>query len=322
MRTEPSVDLIERNLHLAKGLDGLPLITGDEARLRSEAIHEEVKAVGFSLKLRPWTSPSPRGPVPYPAYDIDDPRYDLNKIGPGERGTFGINGPGISCGDLVKLGRFCLLRRRHLPGGWSRDLKAQFLDPQSHLDAVEEIYALSRWHGVTDVRMKVGLWDGKAKDVDLGFKACLVPLFVEVKNRRREAVGVVDGWHDGRNHPSLFDDLIGKFPESRRQGALHVAWISTHLEPDTQLAAQTTGFLAAHPEIDAIVVWSDHSRDGRPFRAIFGSPAIRQQLELLLRDPDREEADRYLVLKHLGRNSEAGRTLLPGEFAEWIRRQE
>jgi hypothetical protein len=321
MSIEPSVELIERHLHLAQGLDGLPLISLDEARFRAQAIHEERKTVGFPLKLKPWTSSSPRGPVPYPAYDIDDPRYDLNKVGPGEKAPFGINGPGISCGDLVKLGRFCMLLRQHLPGGWPRDLKTQFLDVQSHLDAVEEVYSLCRWHGVSEVRMKMSLWDRKAKDVDLGFKACLVPLFVEVKNRRREAVGVVDGWHDSRNHPSLFNDLIGKFPESRRDGALHVAWISTHLEPDEALTAQTTAFLAAHAEIDAIVVWSDHSRDGRPFRAIYGSAATRKQLEVVLREPDREEAERYLVLRYLGRNSEEGRTLMPGEIAEWIRRQ-
>jgi predicted MPP superfamily phosphohydrolase len=52
---------------------------------------------------------------PYPAYQIDDPRYNLDKIGPGETGQFAINGPAISCGDLVRLGRACLTRQQFLP---------------------------------------------------------------------------------------------------------------------------------------------------------------------------------------------------------------
>jgi hypothetical protein len=121
-------------------------------------------------------------------------------------------------------------------------------------------------------------------------------------------------------HDSLFNDLIGKFSEGRPGGELHVACISTHLEPDDLLSIQARDFVAKHSELDAIVVWSDHCRDDRDFREVYGEAKIRQQVELLLAEPEREEAQRWFVVKHLARNSEKGTVLLPSEIAEWIRK--
>lgn len=315
----PSADIIEAHLRLATGQDGMQLISPEECRRRAVAILEEVDALRFPLVLQPWTSPHQNGPVPYPAYQINDPRYHL-ETGPGARGQFAILGPDISCGDLVKLGRVCLLRREFFPRGWPRGLKDQFLDPQSHLDAVEEFSWLRRWRGLTNVRREVLAGSKGSKNADLGFHSCLVPIAVEIKNRRREAVGVIDGWHSSRDYDSLFKDLIGKFSGARPNNELHVACISTHLEPDDALSAQARDFLAKHPELDAIVVWSDHCRDDRNFREVYGEAKNRQQVELLLAEPEREEAQRWFVIKHLARNSDTGTVLQPSEIAEWIRR--
>ena len=318
----PPVEIIEKHLALAIGQDGSPLLTTQQIEERARAIHKETEIIGFPLVLKPWVSGTTRGAFPYPSYQIDDPRYDLNKIGPGEQGNFGINGPGISCGDLVRLGRACLLRRQFFPKGWSKGLRDLFLDQQSHLDAVEELCWLGRWRGVSNVRTKVRMNSQDGKDVDLAFESCMVPIFAEIKNRRRESVGVVDGWHVSRHFPSAFDDLIGKFSPIREAGALHVACISTHLEPDEALSAQAKTFLAQHAETDAIVAWSDHSRDGRHNIAIYGQPQIRAQIEVLLAPLEREDEQKWFIVRHLVRQSEAGRVLLPSELAEWVRRSE
>lgn len=321
-QANPSADIIEKHLGLAIGQDAYPLIDADEARRRAQAISDEMNHLGFALKLTPWTSRTPNGGISsFPCYQINDPRYDLDKIGPGEKGTFGINGPDISCGDLVKLGRICLLRQQHLSQGWPRGLKQQFLDPQSHLDAVEELNWLSRWRDVNDVRTKVNLFDGsKGTDVDLVFRARSLSICAEVKNRRREWVGIVDGWHSSRRFPSAFDDLIDKFNPVRINGALNVACLSTHLPPDADIEVQAKQFIAKHTEVDAIILWSDHCPTGQGFRKVYGKRRTRDRIENLLAPLAREEAERWFVLKHLGRNSEEGRVLLPNEIAAWASR--
>jgi hypothetical protein len=330
MLTIPNADIIEKHLKLAVGQDALPLITPDEARTRAVAIEEEMKLVGFPLLLSPWTSAMTKGVFPYPSYLIDDPRYDLNKNHTGT-GPFSISGPGISCGDLLKLGIACLMKREHLPSKWPRDLKDQFLDAQSHLDAVEELYCLSRWHGVREVRTKVHTkpsdetkkfkGDKNGKDIDLAFQACMVPVQVEVKNRRREATGIVDGWYPGRNFPSYFDDLIDKFHEVRQPGVLNIAWISTHLEPNDELKLLAESFLSAHPEIDSIIVSADNCDSRDNHRVVYGRQEVRQQLDVILCPLDREESERWFIARHLERNSAEARVLEPGEVTEWLKRQ-
>ena len=317
----PPVDEIAKHLALTVGKDGAPLLTREQVEERARAIYQEVGITGFPLRLRPWPSKTTRGIFPYPSYLIDDTRYDLNKIGPGDKGGFGINGPGISCGDLIKLGRACLLRQKFFPNGWPKGLRDLFVDQESHLDAVEELCWLDRWRGVSRVRTGVKMIAGSDKDVDLVFDSYTVPVFAEIKNRRRESVGVVDGWHRSRNYSSVFDDLIGKFSPARNDGALHVACISTHLEPDDALDAQAKSFLDEHGEIDAIIVWSDHSRDGRQNIAIYSEPHIRAQIEALLASAEREDEQKWYTVQHLERNSEEGRVLSGPELIEWLRRQ-
>ena len=317
----PTADLIAKQLALAVGQDRKPLLSDAQVTERAQAIEEEITLTGFPLVLTPWTSVMTTGAYPYPAYKIDDPRYNLDKIGPGDPGQFAINGPAISCGDLIKLGRACLNRQLFLPDRWPKALRDQFLDQQSHLDAVEELCWYTRWRGVRNVLTKVRLISGSDKDVDQGFTSCLVPIFAEIKNRRRESVGVADGWHTSRGTPYGFDDLLGKFPNARTGGALHVACISTHLEPDQAVRTQAEAFLAQHPEIDAIIIWSAHSRDGRENVAMYGAPQIRSQLEILMAPPEREDIQRWFVVRHLGRNSVEGRVLLPSEIADWARHQ-
>ena len=104
-------------------------------------------------------------------------------------------------------------------------------------------------------------------------------------------------------------------------GALHIACISTHLEPDDSLDVQAKSFLDEHREIDAIIVWSDHSRDDRHNVAIYSESNIRAQIEVLLAPADREDEQKWYTVQHLQRNSEEGRVLSGAELIDWLQRQ-
>jgi hypothetical protein len=211
-------------LSWAHGVDNCPLLTEAQASARAAVLVEEMSELKFELKIFRWKNQeTSQGWLAYPAYELLDDRYDLNSIGPGDKGQFGINGPGISCGDLLNLGRTCEIKRKFFPSGWPKETKDQLCDHQSHLDAVEEILWLSRFQGVENVQSNME-HPTTGKDVDWAFSACTQPLQIEVKNRRKEFVSIIDQASKGRSYPSWYQDLLGKF--SRREGGaltLHVS---------------------------------------------------------------------------------------------------
>ena len=116
----------------AHGVDGKPLLTKFQAQFRAKAIIEGMRDLDFELKVFPWKNQeTTRGWLAYPAYELRDERFDLDSIAPGDKGQFGINGPGISCGDLLNLGRACEIKRDFLLGGWPKETGATGIGGES-----------------------------------------------------------------------------------------------------------------------------------------------------------------------------------------------
>lgn len=313
-----TTDVHTLTLTLSSGLgaDGRPLLSAEEAQQRAEAIAAEVTDLGFDLQVFPWRNVGPTGDlVPYPAYRLVDSRYYLNAIGPGEKGQFAINAPGISCGDLLKLGRACELKQKLLGQQWSKEIKDQLLDHQSHLDALEELLWLGRFQGVQDVQHNVPLPSGK--DMDWAFNACTQPIRIEVKNRRRENTGIVDGAHAGRNYPSWFADFAGKFSRVGHS-SLNIACVTTYLEPDDALSERATEFLSREEAADAVVIWSWHCPNGRPL-TLFARPNVRELLAAILAPGQREDAQKVILVEHLWRNSAEQRVVTLEETIARVR---
>jgi hypothetical protein len=305
------VDQLATALLWALGRDGNPLLAKDQAQRRAEAIKEEVEALGYDLQIFPWANVTPTGKRhPFPAYRLDDPRYDLNEIEPGEKGQFAVNGPGISCGDLLKFGRACELKRMFLGSQWPKELKDNLRDPQSHLDSVEEILWIGRFGGVRDVRCKVVQPNGK--DVDWAFVAYAQPIQVEVKHRRKECTGIIDGAHGGRDFPSWYQDFDGKFSRDAR-GSLNVACVTTYLEPDEAIRQRADELLNRGDPIDAIVIWSCHCL------TVFGERKMRQLLTAILAPIPREDSEKVLRVQHLLRNSAEQRVVTLEETFSHLR---
>jgi len=296
--------LLSVALASALGADGKPLLSTEEAQHRARAIADEVENLGFDLRVFAWKNIAPTGEaVPYPAYHLTDSRYDLNATGFGEKGQFAINAPGISCGDLLKLGRACELKQRFLGKRWPKELKEHLLDHESHLDAVEELLWLGRFQGVQGVCPKVPLPSGK--DMDWAFTARTHSIRIEVKNRRRESTGIIDGAHVGRHFPSWFDDFAGKF--SREQdNSLNIACVTTYFEPDDALNERASELLCRDDAVDAVVVWAWHCRNGQ-ILTIFARANLRERLTAIVAPTPWEEAGKVILITHLMRNTAAQR---------------
>ena len=288
----------------ALGADGKPLLSAEEAQQRARVIAVEVTNLGFDLRVFAWNNVGPTGESqPYPAYYLADARYDLNTIGLGEKGQFAINAPGVSCGDLLKFGRACELKQRFLGHRWPKELKHNLLDHQSHLDVVEELLWIGRFQGVQHVQHKVPL--ASRRDMDWAFTACTQPIRIEVKNRRRECTGIVDGAHAGRGYPSWFADFAGKFSRDGNN-SLNIACVTTYFEPDDALRERANELLSHNEAVDAVVVWSWHCLNGRQL-TLFSKPNVRELLTAILAPIPREDAWKVILTTHLMRNTDEQR---------------
>jgi hypothetical protein len=310
------VDTLTTALMWALDRNGKPVLAENEAQRRAKAIKEEVEALGFDLQVFPWKNVTPAGELhPYPAYHLDDPRYDLDAIGPGEKGPLAVNGPGISCGDLLKFGRVCELKREFLGTRWPKELKDNLRDHQSHLDSIEEVLWIGRFQGVQDVRWKVVQPNGK--DVDWALVACTQPIQVEVKNRRKECTGIIDGAHRGRGFPSWYQDFDGKFSRDAR-GSLNISCVTTYFDPDEAICQRAEELLNRGDPIDAVVIWSYHCQIGGHL-TIFAEPTIRPLLTAILAPVAREDSERVLLLEYLLRNSAEQRVATLEETFSYLR---
>jgi hypothetical protein len=296
-----STDQLCVALLTAKDAAGASLITQAEAKNRADAIRDWMVSTRFHLKLLGW--PSPFGGL-YPAYEINDPRYDLDSFDFGASDTFAVNAPGISHGDLLKLGRVLETKQRLLPGRWPKSLLDGLKDPQKHLDTVEELCWLDRWQDVQSVSGPV-INSITGQDADWSLTSRDHSLVIEIKNWRGEWTGILDNAHKGRSHESRFASLNGKF-NARGSGVLNIGCISTFFPADTELEATARSFLKAHQEIDAIVIHSGHAQGVGTHIDVFGEEQIRDNIRALLKPLPREELRRAVVVEHLARDPNGG----------------
>ena len=296
-----TTDQLSLALLSAKDADGASLITQAEATRRAQAIQEWADATRFQLKLIGWPTPLKSR---YPAYELNDPRYDLDSFDFGGPDTFAANAPGISHGDLLKLGRAIETKQRVLSANWPKPLLDGLRDPQRHLDTVEELCWLDRWHDVRDVSGPV-VNAGTGKDADWKLVSRDTPLVLEVKNWRAEWTGILDNVHRGRSYESRFASLQGKFFRNDDR-ALNIGCVSTFFPADAELEATAHSFLKSRPEIDAIVIHSSHANGIGTHLDVFGEEETKKHIRALLKPLPCEELRRAVVVRHLARGPDGG----------------
>lgn len=302
---------IKQALLSAKRFDQVELISDDVAAIYAEAIYSELATTCFRLRIIPW---SPFGGYPYPAYVVDDPRYNFDCFAFSDCDSFAVNVPGLSHGDLPKLGRALWLKQKLLGAVWPKEMLEHFLDSQNHLDVIEELIWLGRWHGVQDVLANKPN-PNNSKDIDWEVSSCGVRLGIEVKHWRREWTGILDGKHKSRYYISCFDTFKDKFhrPDYER---INLACISTYFPPDQNFRSKANEYLLRCEDLDGIVLYSSHATMRHvPVYEIVAKPDIRMQIEALFKPSERDESAKCLEVVYLARKKGGG---IVGSVDEYI----
>ncbi len=310
-------------LKLATRLDGSPLLSPEEAQTRTPLVARAMAEAAFNLV--PYVVPFP---LPdnvegrYPAYRISDTRFDLDEP---EGPVFAVEGPGLSDGDLVKLSECCVLAHDHLGSDWWSRNKKHLRNPQGHLDLLEEIWWLGRFHGVAGVVSNVKLDPTRLKDVDWSLRAGELgpgfpgqPLNLEVKFKRRDWVARVDGTDFVRDgFDWYFEGFEGKFSRHGDGSALNLACISTFAPLDRELAFAAEKFMAEDDAVDGVLVWSHHCLPGQEHLGICARKDSGY-LRTLMTPPSPEHEERVVPVSYLLRNGKERRPLTPDEAIQML----
>jgi hypothetical protein len=282
----------------------------DEAKIRARMVHEDMTKVRFDLQLEYWRVELPgHQPIGVPAYKLIGSQFDPDAP-LDEPDVYKAAGPGLSCGNLLRLSKACKLGRAILKKAWPTSFATRLRDPNDHLAVVEELIWLGYWQSIKDVQRSYKQSSESKKNVDWRFVSCGQPINLEVKYRRRDWIGIVDGPYFSRDFDSYFEDCEGKFG-AQKDGELNIIGITTLAPPDAGLRRTIARFLKDHPYVDGIVLWSFHAPTG-------ASPEIHSGkvdlIRLLFTEGDAEDRLRVSPIRHLWRKSEERRALRPVEL--------
>jgi hypothetical protein len=193
-----------------------PVLSAAEAGTRAEIVYEDMRKIRFDIELEYWpvNFPGFQG-IQVPAYKLAGSQYDPDGP-PSVPDVYKAAGPGLSCGHLLRLSKACKLGRVFLGDNWPESFASRLRDPDDHLAVVEEMLWLGYWQSVQDVKHSVRQNSKSNKNVDWRFNCCGQIINLEVKYRRRDWVGIVDGPYFSRDFDSYFADCEGKFGAQKR----------------------------------------------------------------------------------------------------------
>jgi hypothetical protein len=291
-----------------------PVLEKSEAIARARMVWEDMAAIGLPLQLKYWLMPI-RGDkaAGIPSYFLPGSQFNLNAPEDTDD-IYKAEGPGLNCGDFLKLSKACKLGRTYLRKAWPKTFSSRLRDPNDHPAVVEEMLWLGYWLSLEGVTPSYRQNPTTKKNVDWRFRSCGQTINLENKYRRRDWVGRVDGPYFSRDFDSYFQDCEGKFGP-QKDGELNIIGISTLAPPDAGLRRAIGRFLERNPEVDAIIFWSYHSPRGE-------TPEIHSQkadlIKLLFTGGDEEDHVRMSPIQHLWRKSDERRALRPGEFPKGV----
>jgi hypothetical protein len=289
-----------------------PVLKEDEAKARAQIVCEDMAKVRFDLQIEYWPVNVPGYvKIAVPAYKLLGSQFDPD--GPLDApDVYKAAGPGLNCGSLLRLSKACKVARMYLKKAWPNTFATRLRDPNNHLAVVEELLWLGYWQHVQKLQPSYKQSSISDKNIDWRFTCCEQVINLEVKYRRRDWIGVVDGPYFSRDFDSYFQDCEGKFGP-QKDGEINVIGITTLAPPDAGLRRTIDRFLASHPYVDAIILWSFHAPDG-------ADPEIHSAkadlIRLLFTGGDAEDRLRISPIRHLWRKSEERRALRPGEVPQ------
>lgn len=262
-----SVDLLHRKLVDAAGA---MYDRGDvsDARLRQRAkwLHQDLLALQWtSFRILPTqiVQIPGAGMVPLVHYEWGQDQFSIDKAKPfgGKRSSEESDGTFLSFEDLAWLGRVSEIGHTVIPHLWLGDkrLRKDVSERNQHLDTLQEVWWLSRWHGIDENSVQreylMHRKQGNKKTVDWRFeiRGTGIALNLSIKNRKGTAtsgvfekrVNLFDGKESEPFSPSGPDE-INVLAITAYHGGIMTADEQSDLVKD---------FLDRSPELDAVVIW-------------------------------------------------------------------
>ena len=140
---------------------------------------EDINRIGFKdfrLSARNCPFPDPITgqiiPVTLPEYYFGDTGFSVNNAENSSKNKIEwFGGTGIDRGHLQFLSRVSEIGHSVIPQYWleNKKLRDALRNPTQHLDTVEEVWWLSRWHGIESISMAERLLPNSKADVDWSF---------------------------------------------------------------------------------------------------------------------------------------------------------
>lgn len=273
----------------AQGLDFLP-----QAQLehRAKLVEADFNQVGLKHRITCQKIPVPgwNGALPYASYELLGSQCDINQAVSGDRRHTSMSGGGLDRECLLYYSKVAEWAHANIPHLWPGKLKSELRDPNSHLDAVCEVWWLSRvvgadfktaMHGVPAVPGSTG---GKNFDWQVKLPSAGVILNLEVKRRPGNIGRFIDvpklKWK------SIFHDL-DKFPPASPPDVINVGCVRLFAPISREVIEAAREFLKATPNVSAVVFHAP-SPKGQSSFAVITQPELGY-IEHFFSPPDRED---------------------------------
>jgi hypothetical protein len=122
-----------------------PVLGAHEAKARAKIVYEDMAKVRFDLQVEHWPVELPGARrIAVPAYKLIGSQFNPNA--PLDTpDVYKAAGPGLNCGNLLRLSKACKLGRAHLKKAWPSAFATRLRDPNDHLAVIEELLWLGYW---------------------------------------------------------------------------------------------------------------------------------------------------------------------------------
>jgi hypothetical protein len=198
----PSVSTLYLKLMESEGpLVKKGLISENTLLQRAEWLHEDLDKLGMPdfriLPTREVVDPSTGTLFKLVQYQPGKSGHDINNAAPGfQKNPHFIDGTGLDRESLFRFAQISEIGHTVIPHLWlgNKTLRERARTPAQHFDTLNEVWWLSRWHGVIpdSVEMEYPLLGGaKKRTPTLGWRFKVldgaITINLEVKNRRGTA---------------------------------------------------------------------------------------------------------------------------------------
>lgn len=262
-----TVDFLHRKLIEAAGaMYERNILTDERLKQRAIWLHQDLKELkweNFRILPTQVINPPGMGMIPIVQYEWGQDQFSIDKAEPFKKSRPAEDAEGsfLSRENLTWLGRVSEIGHTLIPHLWLGDkrLRQDVGEKNQHLDTLQEVWWLSRWHGIEEESIKrehLMRRSGKGSStVDWRFsiRGAGITINLSVKNRKGTAVSKAH-----KKRLNLFDGKeVAPFTASGPDEINVLAVTAYHggLLTANEQRELVTDFLKRNQAVDAVVIW-------------------------------------------------------------------